>query len=89
MGVPLPHRPFQFSVFRYQGNTSARGAHQAIMLLDIFELFCCQFVSGNIVDLAEQYGGLIFGVEHRYYGLSVFEGSLETENLVYLSSQQA
>ncbi|XP_020607389.1 thymus-specific serine protease-like [Orbicella faveolata] len=44
---------------------------------------------GNIVDLAEQYGGLIFGVEHRYYGLSVFEGSLENENLVYLSSQQA
>ena len=59
------------------------------MLPDMSELFCCQFVSGNIVDLAEKYGGLIFGVEHRYYGLSVFEGSLENENLVYLSSQQA
>ena len=59
------------------------------MLPNRSELFCCQFVSGHIVDLAEQYGGLIFGVEHRFYGLSVFEGSLEIENLVYLSSQQA
>ena len=47
------------------------------------------FVSGNIVELAELYGGLIFGVEHRYYGLSTFENSLENENLVFLSSQQA
>ncbi|KAL9952174.1 hypothetical protein ACROYT_G039389 [Oculina patagonica] len=44
---------------------------------------------GNIVELAEQYGGLIFGVEHRYYGLSTFENCLENENLVFLSSQQA
>lgn len=44
---------------------------------------------GNIVELAEQYGGLLFAVEHRYYGLSTFEDYLETENLKYLSSQQA
>ncbi|XP_022797698.1 thymus-specific serine protease-like isoform X2 [Stylophora pistillata] len=44
---------------------------------------------GNIVALAEQYSGLLFAVEHRYYGLSTFEDYLETENLKYLSSQQA
>lgn len=54
-----------------------------------FEMSARYIDGGNIVDLAEQYGGLIFGVEHRFYGLSVFEGSLEIENLVYLSSQQA
>lgn len=54
-----------------------------------FEMSARFVDGGNIVDLAEQYGGLIFGVEHRFYGLSVFEGSLEIENLVYLSSQQA
>ena len=51
--------------------------------------FFCNHVSGHIVELAEKYGGLIFGVEHRFYGLSTFENCLETENLRYLSSQQA
>ena len=41
------------------------------------------------MELAEQYGGLIFGVEHRYYGLSTFEKYLENENIRFLSSQQA
>ena len=52
-------------------------------------VFFCEHVSGHIVELAEKYGGLIFGVEHRFYGLSTFENCLETENLRYLSSQQA
>lgn len=53
------------------------------------KVVCSVNFLGNIVELAEQYGGLLFAVEHRYYGLSTFEDYLETENLKYLSSQQA
>lgn len=44
---------------------------------------------GHIVDMAEKYGGLIFGVEHRFYGLSTFESCLDNYNLTFLSSPQA
>ncbi|XP_068681615.1 thymus-specific serine protease-like isoform X1 [Montipora foliosa] len=44
---------------------------------------------GHIVDMAEEYGGLIFGVEHRFYGLSTFESCLDNYNLTFLSSSQA
>ncbi|KAL9952175.1 hypothetical protein ACROYT_G039390 [Oculina patagonica] len=54
-----------------------------------FEMSARFIDGGNIVELAEQYGGLIFGVEHRFYGFSTFENCLENENLVFLSSQQA
>ena len=50
---------------------------------------CYKHISGHIVDMAEKYGGLIFGVEHRFYGLSTFESCLDNYNLTFLSSPQA
>ena len=39
--------------------------------------------------MAEQYGGLIFGVENRFYGLNTFEECLDNYNITFLTSQQA
>lgn len=39
--------------------------------------------------MAEQYRGLIFGVEHRFYGLSTFEECMDNYNITFLTSQQA
>ncbi|CAH1366832.1 hypothetical protein MTP99_008111 [Tenebrio molitor] len=44
---------------------------------------------GSWVDSAEKYGALLFQVEHRYYGKSHPTEDLSTENLKYLTSQQA
>ncbi|EDO31220.1 predicted protein [Nematostella vectensis] len=44
---------------------------------------------GHIVDIAKEYGALLFAVEHRYYGKSNFFGCLKTKNMRYLSSQLA
>lgn len=43
----------------------------------------------NIFNLAEQHQGLMVDVEHRYYGLSFPTSDVSTENLQYLTSQQA
>lgn len=48
-----------------------------------------QVNSGHHLEMAEKYGALIFGVEHRFYGGSIPDGGLTTKNLQYLSSQQA
>lgn len=45
--------------------------------------------AGHHLEMAEKYGALIFGVEHRFYGGSIPDGGLSTKNLQYLSSQQA
>ena len=39
--------------------------------------------------MAEQYHGLIFGVEHRFYGKSTFEKCMDNYNITFLTSQQA
>ncbi|XP_065204121.1 putative serine protease K12H4.7 [Planococcus citri] len=41
------------------------------------------------VPYAETFNGVIFSLEHRFYGKSVPKNDTSTENLVYLSSQQA
>ncbi|XP_065208205.1 putative serine protease K12H4.7 [Planococcus citri] len=41
------------------------------------------------VSFAETFKGVIFHLEHRFYGKSVPKNDTRTENLVYLSSQQA
>lgn len=38
---------------------------------------------------AEQYGGLVIELEHRFYGASFPTENASTENLRYLSSEQA
>ena len=47
------------------------------------------FLAGHTVDMAKQFGALLFGVEHRFYGKSVNEDGLELDQLQYLNSQQA
>lgn len=46
-------------------------------------------LSGAHLKYAQQYGALIFAVEHRFYGQSMNEDGLKLENLKFLSSQQA
>jgi hypothetical protein len=43
----------------------------------------------QMVDYAERYGALVLALEHRFYGESYPLPDLSTENLQYLSSQQA
>eukprot|EP01006_Ploeotia_vitrea_P034343 TRINITY_DN65739_c7_g2_i1.p2 TRINITY_DN65739_c7_g2~~TRINITY_DN65739_c7_g2_i1.p2 ORF type:complete len:473 (+),score=101.31 TRINITY_DN65739_c7_g2_i1:36-1421(+) len=43
----------------------------------------------SFVSLAKEMGGMIISQEHRYYGESYPVPSLATENMKYLSSQQA
>uniref|UniRef100_A0A3Q2CTQ0 Thymus-specific serine protease-like n=1 Tax=Cyprinodon variegatus TaxID=28743 RepID=A0A3Q2CTQ0_CYPVA len=47
------------------------------------------FFAGHHVDMAKEHGALLLAVEHRFYGDSINPDGLETENLAYLSSQQA
>ncbi|XP_065643422.1 putative serine protease K12H4.7 isoform X2 [Hydra vulgaris] len=44
---------------------------------------------GAMVDYAKQHGALILGLEHRFYGESHPLSDMSTENLKYLSSEQA
>lgn len=46
-------------------------------------------VTGMWITYAESYGALCFQLEHRYYGKSHPTEDLSTENLKYLSSEQA
>lgn len=44
---------------------------------------------GHIVEMAKQYGALLFSVEHRFYGRSVFGDCFKKQNMNLLSSEQA
>jgi len=46
-------------------------------------------LSGEIVELAQANSALLIALEHRYYGNSTPFDTLSTENLQYLSSEQA
>ncbi len=43
----------------------------------------------QMVNYAQQFGALMFLIEHRYYGISQPFGDLSTPNLQFLSSEQA
>lgn len=45
--------------------------------------------TGQIFDMAEQHNGYMFYTEHRYYGYSYPTENMSTENLRYLSLDQA
>jgi pimeloyl-ACP methyl ester carboxylesterase len=45
--------------------------------------------NGSWIEYAEKYQPILFQLEHRYYGQSHPTEDLSTENLVYLTSQQA
>jgi len=50
----------------------------------------CEGTPNNyLVDVAQQFSGLIVTMEHRYYGESIPFDEFTTENLAYLSSKQA
>ena len=62
----------------------------------VFYYFCgestCEVSSvtqGFVVDLAKKFNGVIIALEHRYYGKSQPFSSLTTENMKYLSTDQA
>ncbi|KAI1894055.1 hypothetical protein AGOR_G00130050 [Albula goreensis] len=57
------------------------GGEAAISMMDV--------VTGHHVDMAEEHGALLLALEHRFYGESINPDGLETEQLSYLSSQQA
>ncbi|XP_072525472.1 thymus-specific serine protease [Salminus brasiliensis] len=46
-------------------------------------------LAGHHVAMAKEHGALLVALEHRFYGRSIISGGLETQNLQYLSSQQA
>lgn len=52
-------------------------------------IFEFDVLAGHHVDMAEKHGALLLALEHRFYGNSINPDGLETENLVFLSSQQA
>ena len=54
-------------------------------LLESFE------ACNNMVELAQSFGAMMLGLEHRYYGGAAFDGvpNFSTANLKYLSSRQA
>jgi serine protease 16 len=45
--------------------------------------------SGHHMDMAKEFGAIVFSLEHRYYGASAPVENLSTENLQFLSSEQA
>jgi pimeloyl-ACP methyl ester carboxylesterase len=53
------------------------------------ELSSHSIASGEIVQLADSHNGMLVALEHRFYGKSQPFDSLATDNLRYLSSQQA
>ncbi|ESO86391.1 hypothetical protein LOTGIDRAFT_195134 [Lottia gigantea] len=46
-------------------------------------------VDGAWIDYAQAYNAMLFSIEHRYYGKSHPTPDMSTENLQYLSSEQA
>jgi hypothetical protein len=46
-------------------------------------------VTGQHMELAAVFNALVFVVEHRFYGVSVPDNSLDADHLQLLSSQQA
>ena len=46
-------------------------------------------LSGFIYDLASTHGGLLVGLEHRFYGDSLPFANLTSDNLRYLTAPQA
>jgi pimeloyl-ACP methyl ester carboxylesterase len=44
---------------------------------------------GFIADLAKEHGALLVALEHRFYGESIPNGNSKTENLKYLTVEQA
>jgi thymus-specific serine protease len=45
--------------------------------------------SGHMVEIASRTGALVLSLEHRYYGASVPTPTMSTEDLKYLSAEQA
>nr|XP_020442276.1 thymus-specific serine protease-like isoform X1 [Monopterus albus]XP_020442287.1 thymus-specific serine protease-like isoform X1 [Monopterus albus]XP_020442296.1 thymus-specific serine protease-like isoform X1 [Monopterus albus] len=52
-------------------------------------IFESDLLGGHHVEMAEKHRALLLTLEHRFYGDSINSDGLETENLAYLSSQQA
>ncbi|GJQ77977.1 hypothetical protein Trydic_g2338 [Trypoxylus dichotomus] len=54
-----------------------------------WQISTSSLTTGQIFDIAEQHKGYMFYTEHRYYGYSYPTVNMSTENLKYLSLDQA
>jgi thymus-specific serine protease len=72
---PQSNRASGCPIFLYVGGEGALNSGTAVL--------------GEHCELAKQFGALLVSLEHRYYGASVPTSDLSTENLQWLSSQQA
>lgn len=53
------------------------------------ELSPYNMMEGHTVEMAQNFGALLFGVEHRFYGESINKDGLKMDQMQYLNSQQA
>ncbi|KAG8322017.1 putative serine protease K12H4.7 [Homalodisca vitripennis] len=76
---------------RYQVETEyfTEGGPVFIMLGGEGPVYSSDLINSNMVNYAKQYGALMFQIEHRYYGKSHPTSDASTENLIYLTSEQA
>uniref|UniRef100_A0A6P7H1A2 Serine protease K12H4.7 n=1 Tax=Diabrotica virgifera virgifera TaxID=50390 RepID=A0A6P7H1A2_DIAVI len=77
---------------RYFVNDEFAGGNRNLAFLQIGgenEASSSWVTGGSWITYARQYKAILFELEHRYYGNSHPTVDLSTENLVYLTSQQA
>ncbi|XP_063919924.1 putative serine protease K12H4.7 [Zophobas morio] len=87
---PTDERTWQqryFSNDQYFDSTA--GGPVFIMIGGEGEASVSWMTRGSWIDDAEKHGALLFQLEHRYYGKSHPTEDMSTENLRYLTSQQA
>lgn len=85
---PLDLRTWQM---RYMENTEFQqpGGPIIIFLGGEWEISPGRIVGGHLYDMAEEFNGSLYYTEHRYYGKSHPTENISTENLRFLTIEQA
>ncbi|KAF1335987.1 Serine protease family s28, partial [Globisporangium splendens] len=73
----------------YEDNTFWKQPNDPVILYIGGEGALASAPAGFVQVLAQRYGAKILALEHRFYGKSIPNGNLETENYKYLTVQQA